>query len=474
MKRTNWLLVATFSIIAFVTGITATYVVLEFNDFTVIESNMEDDEFAEFLDVLTQLRRAHYFYDEETDLIRGAIDGMIAATGDAYAVFFTTAEFENAHTHLQGTFYGIGAEVTSINGDAVIVTPMQGSPAESYGVLPGDVIISVDGENVREYNLNEVISRIRGEYGTVVRLEMLRSGTDIVMIDVTRGRIVNETVTSDVFEDGGNTIGYIRVSNFGNTTFNDFRDAIADLEAQGIDGLIIDLRNNPGGYLSTVNAMISYLLPSGRNITSAVDRNGNAHDHVTTGSSSYRLDVEILTIINEGSASASELFAAAMLESGGFEVIGTTSFGKGTVQSPVSVGRDSMLQLTIQAFLSPEGNLIDGYGVVPTIYVEASEFRSFLQVHLEGEDELAYDMVHPGVQSAQLILDLLGYDVTRLDGYFDSSTEEAVRAFQQDNGLTPTGRIDGETATAVTMGWRDKVRDPHYDNQIQAAVEWFR
>ena len=474
MKKTNWLMVVTFSVITFIVGITATYAVLEFDYFGRANSQIEDDEFAEFLTVLDQLREAHYFYDDETDLLRGAIDGMIEATGDAYAAFFTVSEFDSAMGHLSGSFYGIGAEVTSINGDAVIVSPFQGSPAENYGVLPGDIIVSVDGENVREYPLDEVIDRIRGEYGTIVTLEILRSGADLVFIDVTRGLIVNETVTTDIFQEDGSTIGYIRVSHFGEATLTDFKNAVDELDQHGIDGLIIDLRNNPGGYLTTVNGMVSYLLPSGRKITSAVDRHGNFDDHLTRGSSDYRLDVDILTIINEGSASASELFAAAMMESGGFEVLGTTSFGKGTVQSPMPIGRDGMLQLTIQAWLTPDGNLIDGYGVEPTLYVEASEFRYFLQVHLEGEDVLVYDMVHPGVRSAQLILDLLGYEVDRTDGYFDASTVDALREFQQQRGLSQTGEVDVETATALTVAHRDKVRDPAYDAQIQAAIEWLR
>lgn len=473
MKKTNWLIVTTFSIITFVAGITATYAVLEYNDLSDEQVNIEEDELTQFLRVLDQLQRSHYFYDEGTDLIRGAIDGMIEATGDAYASYYTESEFDSAMEHLQGSFYGIGAEVTSINGDAVIVTPMQGSPAENYGILPGDIIVSVDGEDVRELDLDEVIDRIRGEDGTVVSLELLRAGT-VISIDVTRGRIVNETVTTEIFEEDENTIGYIRVSNFADTTLDDFKAAVDELDDYGIDGLIVDLRNNPGGYLSTVNGMVSYLLPSGQKITSAVDRHGNSEDHLTRGSSNYRLDVDVLTIINEGSASASELFAAAMMESGGFDVLGTTSFGKGTVQSPVPIGRDGVLQMTIQAWLTPDGHLIDGDGVTPTIEVEASELRYFLHVHLDDEDLLEYDMVHLGVRSAQLILDLLGYEVDRTDGYFDASTVDAVRAFQQDNDLNETGSIDGETATALTMGLRDKARDPAYDDQIQAAIEYFR
>jgi len=473
MKKINWLAfltIAILTVLAFTAGVTTTYLLLEANQGPALDDE-ESATFAEFWNVWRELQLHHYFFDEDVDLARGAIEGMIAATGDAYTSFHTLSEFENAMSHLRESFYGIGAEVNVINGD-ITISPMAGSPAENHGVLPGDVVISVDGEDVTGEDVGAVIDRIRGEYETVVTLGILR-GTDAIHLEITRGRILNETVTFDTFEANGKTIGFVRVSTFGETTSRDFALAIDDLDQIGIDGLIIDMRNNAGGYLSAVNDMVSYLLPSGLPITAAIDRDGRGIVHSTTGSTTHRLDVEIVTLINGGSASASEIFAAAMIESGDFEVIGTTSFGKGTVQQARPISDNSMLQLTIQAWETPNGHLIEGSGVTPTIYVEASEFLQIVPVSLLDADVLVYDMVHPGVMSAQLILDTLGYFVNRTDGYFDSSTTLALQSFQADHELDPTGTIDRATATSLSMALRDRARDPVHDVQIQAAIDWF-
>jgi len=471
-KKTNWSSIFVATILAFTVGIVATYFALQ-NNQNALTRKIGDDSFDEFLTVFQELQTNHYFFDEENDLIRGAINGMIAATGDNYSNFFTASDFNQAMGHLRESFYGIGAEVAVINGNATIVSPMLGSPAENAGVLPGDVILSVDSVDVRDENLNEVIDRIRGPYGTEVTLGILRSGVDMIEITITRGRIINETVTTDVFVRNGQTIGYIRVSTFGEATLSAFQDAIDELEAMNIDGLIVDLRNNSGGYLHIVNGMVSYVLPSGLPITSAVDRHGNLTTHYTRGNSDSRLDVEIITLINGGSASASEIFAAAMRESGGFEVMGTTSFGKGTVQQPRPISADSVLQLTIQAWLTPHGHLIQDYGVEPTITVEPGELINILQVHLGDEEVLRYDMVHNGVLNAQRTLAALGFNLDRTDGYFDESTVLAVRAFQAEHDLLETGEIDGLTATAISMALRQLIRNPDYDQQIQAAIDWF-
>jgi len=474
-KVNNWLAVVAVAVAFFTIGIIASYAIFDIGNREIGGAvQTHEDDLNEFFRVLHELENNHYFFDSQTNLIHGAIEGMINATGDSYTRFFTRDDFDGAMSHLQVSFYGIGAEVTTINGAATIVTPMPGSPAEAAGVLPGDVVLSVDGEDVRDYNLNEVISRIRGEYGTEVTLGILRSGSDFVDIVVTRGRIVNETVTTEILELDGQNIGLLRVSTFGAATLQDFRTGIGELESAGIDGLIIDLRNNSGGYLNAVVGMISYLLPSGVPVTSVVDRDGNATVHATRGASRNRLDVPIVTLINGGSASASEIFAAAMIESGGFEVVGTTSFGKGSVQTSRPVSEDGVLQLTIQAFFSPNGNQIDGIGVEPTIYVDSSEFLRILQINLGGEDALVYDTVHAGIRSAQQILEALGFRVDRTDGYFDSSTVAALREFQAANDLPVTGEIRSADATALSMALRGLIRNPDYDAQIQAALDVFR
>ena len=434
-----------------------------------------DARFSDFFRVFDAIVDNHYFFDGDDEaLIMGATEGLVAAVGDPHSRFFSLTDFENTMSHLQGSFYGIGAEVTSINGEHVIVSPFPDSPAENYGVLPGDIVREVDGEDVTVLTLNETIALIRGEEGTVVTLGLARDGmSQLVYIEVTRGEIAQQSVLSEIYEKDGARIGYIQVTVFGETTHSEFEDAIAELEEEGIDSLIVDLRNNSGGYLNAVVSMMDYLLPPDLLITTAESREGTEEEFRTTNRSPGK-DYPMLTLINGGSASASEIFAAAMIESGGFDVLGTTSFGKGTVQQSRGIGNDGMLQMTTQVWLTPDGNLINEHGITPTIYVEAPEFFSYAQVFLGDLDYLEHDMIHIAIQNAQQILDVLGYDVARTDGYFDQSTKRAVRAFQSDNDLDATGIIDGPTARAITMALRNRIRDSDYDTQLQAAIEFLK
>ena len=435
--------------------------------------NSEDDSrFDEFFQVFDMIRDDHYFFDgDEEALILGATEGLIAAVGDSYTNFFSLSDFENAMSHLGESFYGIGAEVTTINDETVIVAPFPDSPAENYGIMAGDVVVSIDGDDVRELSLNETINKIRGPLDSVVNIGVTREGVSgVVYVDVTRGQIMQETVRTQIFEENGNIIGYLQVTTFGEATFRDFVAGIAYLEDADIDSLVVDVRNNSGGYLNAVNQMVDYLLPGGKTITSVVDRTGNEHSHLTSERQPGK-DFEIVTLINGGSASASEIFAAAMIESGGFEVVGTNSFGKGTVQESRRIGSDKMLQMTVREWLTPDGNTINEVGVAPTIEVEPPVFYTFPQVHLGGLDRLEYDMVHVAVLNAQNILDIIGYNVDRTDGYFDESTVQAVRTFQQNNDLEVTGHIDGQTASRLTMALRDKIRNSDYDTQLLAAIE---
>ena len=246
-----------------------------------------------------------------------------------------------------------------------------------------------------------------------------------------------------------------------------FKQGIESLEEQGMTSLIVDLRNNSGGYLTSVVEMVDYLLPADKVITTIEGREGGGTTYKT---STEGKDYPIVTLINEGSASASEIFAAAMKEAGGYEVIGTTSYGKGTVQVSMPLDDHSSLKITTQVWKTPDGNWINEEGVTPTIEVEAPDFYYYYQVYLTDGKSLAYDMVDASIQNAQNILNTLGYRVDRTDGYFDKSTQEAVKAFQKDSGIEPTGVIDGKTAGDLTLALRDKVRDKQYDTQLQKAI----
>ena len=436
-----------------------------------IISPASQGEFPAIMEVYNRLRAMHYFYEEgdSPDLVEGAIQGMIDALGDPYSTFFTMEEFEGFTEHLGGAFYGIGAEVTTISGEITIVAPMPHSPAEEAGVLPNDIVIEVDGNDVTGQSLQAVISQIRGPEGSEVVLGIIRAGSpEPLEITIIRGRIAQETVRYHMIE--GTSVGYVQVTTFGENTAREFEDAIEALEAEGMEALMVDLRNNGGGYMQAVTQMVDYLLPEGKRIVRSQDRTGAGNDHMTTDRTPGK-DYPIVTLINGGSASASEIFAAAMKEAGGQPVVGTTSFGKGTVQVTLPLDERSMLKITTQSWLTSDGNWINEVGVEPTLFVEAPEFYSFFQVALPDGEALEFDQVSLAIQNAQRILEALGYQEDRTDGYFDQATLEAVKAFQENQGLEINGMIDGDTARALTMALREKIRDDAYDSQLQAALE---
>ncbi|MCL1950924.1 MAG: S41 family peptidase [Turicibacter sp.] len=423
-------------------------------------------------DVFNRLRSLHYFYEgDDQQLINGAIEGMVNALGDPHSSFFTLDEFDNFSSGLRDSFVGIGAEVTSVNGYTMIVNPFPGSPAEEAGLMPNDLVITIDGENVVGMPLNEVIGNIRGPEGTEVTMGIRRGGSaELIYLVPVRGVIPQESVRSELKMVDEVPIGYVQILSFGESTAAEFFAAISDLESQGIEGLVVDVRNNSGGYLRAVVDMLDYLLPEGEVITSVVNREGRGETFMSSGESPGKT-YPIVTLINGGSASASEIFAAAMQEAARQEVVGLTSFGKGTVQVTIPLDAAHMLKITTQVWRTSDGNWINETGVEPSVVVEDPEFYFFSQVIVEDGNEITFDTVSPVVMNAQNILQLMGYLEDRNDGYFDQATVDSVRAFQESQGLEVTGTLNSETATALSLALREKARDPQFDSQLQAALQ---
>lgn len=427
-------------------------------------------ETSSITQVYEALKSYYYFYDgDDQALIDGAIAGMINSLDDPYSTYFTMSDYENFVEHLEETYSGIGCEVTSINGYTMIVSPFPNSPADEAGILANDLVVEINGENVVGENLQEVTNKIKGPVDSVVTLGIQRNDNpDLIYIEVKRQAIEQETVKKELLEEDNKKIGYLQVTTFGENTANEFKEGIELLENEGVESLIIDLRNNSGGYLMSVVEMVDYILPPDKVVTTIENRDGKGTQYMT---SSEGKEYDVITLINEGSASASEIFSAAMKEAGGYDVIGTTSYGKGTVQVSLPLDDHSSLKLTTQVWKTPNGNWINEIGVEPTLVIEAPEFYHYYQVYLVEGKSLELDMVDSMIANAQNILIELGYDVARNDGYYDKSTYEAVKAFQKDNNIEVTGNIDNKTASELTLALRNKVRDKQYDTQLQAAID---
>jgi carboxyl-terminal processing protease len=304
------------------------------------------------------------------ELFYGAIDGMLAATGDPYTTFFSPKENQEFNEDISGTFEGIGAEMGIKDEIITVIAPLEGMPAEQAGLLAGDKIVKIDDVLSSTYSLDEAVKRIRGAKGTAVKLTIFREGEeDTRDFTITRGIIFVKSVRFEMKDDD---IAYIRVSRFGEDTEGEFTRAVQETLAKESRGLIIDVRNNPGGFLDTAVEMASAMLPAGKVVVIEEDGEGKRKELKARGNNRLG-SIPTVILINQGSASASEILAGALRDNRDDVVlVGKKTFGKGSVQELVSVGKDTAVKITIARWLTPSGEQIHNVGIAPDVEVSIS------------------------------------------------------------------------------------------------------
>ncbi len=300
------------------------------------------------------------------ELFYGAIDGMLAATGDPYTTFFSPAENREFNEDISGTFEGIGAEMGMKDDIITIIAPIEGMPAEKAGLLSGDKVIKIDDVVSSSYSLDEAVKRIRGPKGTEVKLTIFRSGEEETRdVVIKRGLILVKSVRFEMKDD----VAYIRVNRFGDDTEAGFKDAVKQLRDNKAERLVIDMRNNPGGFLDTAVEMASLMLPAGQVVVMEEDGSGKRIELKARGGDVLS-SLPTVVLINEGSASASEILAGALRENrDNVRLVGKKSFGKGSVQELVSVTKETAVKITIARWLTPKGNQIHNVGIAPDVEV---------------------------------------------------------------------------------------------------------
>ena len=348
---------------------------------------LSDSDFQQKVTKLEDLIDSYYIEDVTTeDLEEGIYDGLLAALGDPYSCYYTQEEYEALMESSSGIYYGIGATVQQDirTGVITIVKPFVDCPAYNAGLLPGDILYSVNGNAVTGRDLTEVVGEMKGERGTFVTIEVIREGADDVLsFDVERDEIEVPTIEYSMLED---QIGYIYVMEFDEVTDQQFRDALDALEEEGMQGLVIDIRDNPGGLLETVVSMLDRMLPEGL-IVYTEDKYGQRVEKMSTAEESFNLPLAVL--INGNSASASEIFAGAIQDYGIGTIVGTTSYGKGIVQSVIPLYDESAVKLTVSRYYTPNGVCIHGTGITPDVEVElAEEVRNLVVIPQEDDNQL--------------------------------------------------------------------------------------
>lgn len=329
-------------------------------------TNLEDSE--EKLKLIRGIIDQYYLKEDEIDedaLKEGMYAGYVSGLGDPYSVYYTAEETEELFESVSGEFSGVGAQLSQdMTTKVITITNVyKDSPAEEAGLKAGDILYQVDDREITDEDLSEVVTWIKGEEGTEVTLHVMRDGEEKELTAIRR-MIEVQTVEYEMKEDD---IGYIAVSEFDDVTYAQFENALNDLENQGMKGLVIDLRANPGGNLDTVVDMLNLILPKGVAV-STKDREGNTEEYTCDGKREFTKPLEVL--VNQYSASASEIFAGAVQDYGVGEIVGVTTFGKGVVQQIIGLGDGSSIKVTISEYFTPNGRNIHGKGITPDVEVE--------------------------------------------------------------------------------------------------------
>ena len=301
-------------------------------------------------------------------LTHGAVDGLVESVGDPHTVFSTPRERELTDASLRGSFDGVGVQVDLRDQKLHVVAPIDGSPAAAAGLRPGDIITRVDGKEIRGMELNDIVLLIRGPRGTTVTLTIERTGQpEPLTVPIERAEIKVQSVRSRVLEDG---LGYLRVTSFSATAANDLTAQLKLLLDQPVRGVVLDLRSNPGGYLSSAVEVTSQFLADGV-VLYQQDAAGQRQEH-RTRPGGLATELPVVVLINKGSASASEIVAAALRDNGRATLVGEKSYGKGTVQTVHTLSDQSGLRVTSAIWLTPGGQPIEKAGVQPDVAVPVS------------------------------------------------------------------------------------------------------
>ena len=331
-------------------------------------SKVISSELEKKLDSMKAMIDTYFLFDKsEADFETGILKGYMDALGDPYTVYYSPEEFDELMESTSGRYSGIGVVVQqNTNGFITVVRPYLTGPGYAAGIRTDDIIYKVNGEEVTGQDLSLVVTRIKGEAGTTVDLQIYRPSTgEYIDMTVERAEMEIETITYEMLVDN---IGYIAMTSFDEVTYDQFMKAYNDLKGQGMQALIVDIRDNGGGLLSSVTDILDDLLPAGV-LTYTEDRDGNREYYRSAASAS--LDVPTVVLVNGYSASASEIFTGVMKEYGAATIVGTKTFGKGIVQVILALGDGSAVKITSSRYFLPSGVCIHGEGIEPDVVIEA-------------------------------------------------------------------------------------------------------
>lgn len=330
----------------------------------------------------TELEKKYIGEINDEELIEGALKGYVSALGDPYTTYYTKKEMQEIMEETNGNFVGIGVYMTQDvkNNAILIVNPIENSPAEEAGILAGDIIKKVNDEEYTGEQLKEVSNKIKGEEGSKVKLEIYRDG-ETKTFEITRRKVIVSHITTKVLD---NNIGYIAISDFEGNCADEFKTKYKELEKQGIKKLVIDIRNNGGGIVDEALEITNTIVDKGN--TLLITKNKQNEEQVTKATENAIIDMPIVVLINEYSASASEILAGALKDNNKATLVGTTTYGKGIIQELHQLSDGSGLKITVSEYYTPNHIAINKIGITPDVEIELSE-EAKKQTNLKEDDD---------------------------------------------------------------------------------------
>ncbi len=352
----------------------------------------ENIDFSTFWDVWNKINEKYVSTDGPTDQkkVYGAMSGLVDSLDDPYSVFFPPREAEYFESEIRGNFEGVGMEIGVRDKILTVIAPLKGTPAQRAGVLAGDKVIKIDDTPTPGLTIDESVDLIRGERGTPVLLTIIREGNDeSIEIEVIRDTIDIPTLETEARDDG---VFIVTLYSFSANSPYLFKDALREFVESGYDKLVLDLRNNPGGYMEAAIDMASWFLPAGKVVVRETSRDGAEKEKVfrSKGYNIFNENLKFVILINQGSASASEILAGALSEYGKATLVGEQSFGKGSVQELIPITDKTSLKITIARWLTPNGVSISKNGLEPDIKVEFTkeDFEAEIDPQLDKAVEI--------------------------------------------------------------------------------------
>lgn len=436
------------------------------------ESPLQQEDFNKIEEIYNSILE-YYIEDVDKDaLLQGALEGMVSALGDPYSEYLDADEAMQFDDSIEGSFFGIGVQFMMQSGQVMIISPIKDTPADKAGLQANDIILEADGVTLTDMNTNGVVKLIRGEEGTSVKLKIQR-GSQTFDVTVERAEIPVISVTGELDEEQ-KQIGFVQISQFSSTTAEELQKTVEDLKAQGATHFIFDLRNNPGGLLDQAMIISNMFLEDGEIIVQMQEQKDEpvsyAANDVLYGK--FQINDPYVVLINEGSASASEIVSAAIAENTDFPLIGQKTFGKGTAQNITNQSELGELKLTVAKWLTPTGLWIHETGIMPDIEIAANELST--AISLNSSETLQEGDANEMVKTAIKILKALGYEIESEYAY-DATVKVAVEAFQEEHGLVKNGIITGDTATQLNLAAREYLleNDPQYDKAVEILLKEF-